>query len=183
MGLLDGGTVTGVMMTGAGEPLGAGDALGTGGGVTAAGEGEGGWRHQDLRPLGCDRRPDVRLQRRRGRRRRLGRRRGHLRDLHGLRTGRDLGRRGRRTALLQQRHRARRVVGLGLRPRRHRHGAYGKRERDGDRAQPPRGPAHRSSRQTSQPPTAAVMTFGSQAATYGSSAPFLPNAPATATIA
>jgi hypothetical protein len=41
MGLLDGGTVCGVMITGEGEPLGAGDALGTGGGVTAAGEGDG----------------------------------------------------------------------------------------------------------------------------------------------
>jgi hypothetical protein len=42
MGLLDGGTVCVVMITGAGEPLGAGDALGTGGGVTAPGDGDGG---------------------------------------------------------------------------------------------------------------------------------------------
>ena len=40
IGLLEGGALCGVMMTGAGEPLGAGEAVGSGGGVTAPGEGE-----------------------------------------------------------------------------------------------------------------------------------------------
>jgi hypothetical protein len=53
MGLLDGGTVCGVMITGAGEPLGAGDALGTGGGVTAPGEGDGGGGTRICGPWGA----------------------------------------------------------------------------------------------------------------------------------
>ena len=52
MGLLDGGTVCGVMITGAGEPLGAGDALGTGGGVTAPGEGDAGGGTRICGPCG-----------------------------------------------------------------------------------------------------------------------------------
>ena len=75
IGLLDGGALTGVTITGAGEPLGAGDALGTGGGVTAPGEGDGGCGTRICGPCGDIGRPDVRLRRGRRRRRRGGRRR------------------------------------------------------------------------------------------------------------
>ena len=52
MGLLDGGALCGVMITGAGEPLGDGDALGTGGGVTAPGDGVGGCGTRICGPCG-----------------------------------------------------------------------------------------------------------------------------------
>ena len=165
------------MITGAGEPLGDGDALGTGGGVTAPGDGDGGCGTRICGPCGATGRADVgRRRRRRGRRGggrgRCGRR---LRDLRRLPAAG-----GRAAALREQRERVRGVV--LLRPRGTGIEQTAKESATAIALIRRSRPGHRSSRQTRKPPAAVAMTFGSHAATYGSSAPFLPNAPASATI-
>ena len=164
-----------VMITGAGEPLGAGDALGTGGGVTAAGDADGGGGTRICGPCGATGGPTYGGGRRRRRRRGGGRRRRRFATCAASATAAvpqpcssSASARARRrlrcahagTGTEQTANESATAIALARRS----------------------GPHHRSSRQTSQPPAAVTMTFGSHAATYGSSAPFLPNAPASATI-